>query len=247
MKIRIHPLFFAAIPLYALFGGIGGYLLAFFAITIHELSHFFVALIAGARDMTILLMPYGATLVAKGDLPHFGAVLLAGPMANFSLASFALSACWLFPELYGYCKGFIALNALLAILNLLPAYPLDGGRLFRLLFPWKWARIVTFVATIVVGLAALVFFFVTFRVTYLIFASFMLLSIAAVVIGRRNRRKSTDPVFTLASLNEEGRVRPATIRFDDKKVRLSSDEVTALLISHPPDLPLSQALRGKGI
>ena len=224
-----------------------GYLLAFFAITMHESAHCAVALIAGADDLTLLLMPYGATLIGKGEFPHFGAVLIAGPLANVVLASFSLSLCWIFPELYGYFKGFISLNIHLAALNLLPAYPLDGGRLVRLLFSGKWARVATLVASALVAAGALLIFAFTLRVTYLIFALFMLLSLGSVFIGRRNRRDGGEPIYSLAKLDEEGRVRPASIRFGRKgRIRLTSEQVTALLLAYPPNTAISDALVERG-
>ena len=223
-----------------------GYLLAFLAVTVHELSHYLVALIAGAQDMTVVLMPYGAVLTAKGELPHFGAVLMAGPFANIVLASFALSACWIFPELYGYFKSFVQANVLLAALNLLPAYPLDGGRLLRFLFPQKWARAVTSAFTLVAGVASLFAFVWFWRVTYLIFALFMILSLLLPLVGRINRCDEKDPLFCLARTDEEGRFRPATVKRNGRTIeRLSPDKVASLLLSYPSDTPLGEALRGK--
>lgn len=243
MRVRIHPLFFAAIPLYVLFGGVIGYLLAFVAITVHELAHTFVAKIAGAKDLSLLLMPYGATLVTKGDFPHLGAVLIAGPFANVFLASIALSLCWIFPESYGYLKHFVMVNAALACLNLLPAYPLDGGRLLRLLFPAPWARGGSYVMTCLTAGGAIAAFILTIRITYLIFALFLLLSLGAMLLSRRNRVGECDPVYTLARVDEEGRIRPATVRKGRKVViRLTPAEVTSLLILSPPNALIKEAL-----
>lgn len=246
MKLKVHPLFFVAVLLYAVFGGVEGYLLTFFAVTIHELSHYLVALIAGAKDLSVTLMPYGAALSVKGEFSHQGAVLLAGPFSNLVLASFTLSACWIFPELYGALKNFVTTNVLLAALNLLPAYPLDGGRLTRLLFPQKWARAATEAFTLLLGGVSLAFFFVCFNFAYLILSSFLLLSLFALFWRRRNRCDVSDPLFRLARTDEEGRVKPATIKQGKRTVALlSSDEVLSLLFSYPPDTPLRVALAGK--
>ena len=246
MKVKVHPLFFVAVLLYAAFGKVTGYLLAFFAVTIHELSHYAVALIAGAKDLTVVLMPYGAALSVKGEFLHKGAVLLAGPFSNLVLASFTLSTCWIFPELYGVLKNFVTANVFLAVLNLLPAYPLDGGRLLRLLFPQRWARGVTEGFTLLLGGASLAFFFVCFNFAYLILSSFLLLSLLALFWGRRTRCALADPLFRLAKTDEEGRIKPATVKRGKRTVaRLSSDDVLTLLLSYPPDTTLRAALAGK--
>ena len=246
MKVRVHPLFPLSVLLYLFFGGVGGYLLAFLAITLHELAHCLVALLTGAEDLSLLLMPCGAVLIAKGELPHFVVVLLSGPFFNLILASFTLSACWLFPELYGYFKGFITTNVLLAALNLLPAYPLDGGRLLRTLFPAKWARIVTAAFTSALGALSFVAFFTTYRITYLIFGVFLLLSLVAPLFFRRNRVKEDDPLYLLARTDEEGRLRPASVKRGRGRSRLTREQVTALLLSYPPRTAIAVALGEKG-
>ena len=246
MKVKLHPLFFASIPLYVLFGGVMGYLTAFLAVTIHEMAHYTVARIAGAKELTLLLMPYGAVLEAKGEFPHFGWVLIAGPLANIILASFTLSACWIFPELYGYLKSFIAINVFLAALNLLPAYPLDGGRLLRLMFPAPWARGATCVMTFLLSGGALCAFIVTLRLTYLIFAAFLALTIVVTLFGRRNKVSEDRPLYSLAKVDEEGRLRPAIVKRGRKRLcRLTSAEVASLLISYPPSTPIGEAIKGK--
>lgn len=243
MKIKIHPFFFVALVFYVLVGGGVGYLIAFFAVTVHELTHYAVARIAGAEDLTMVLMPYGAALSSKGEMPHFGAVLIAGPFANLTLASFSLSLCWIFPELYGYFKGFIALNVALALFNLLPAYPLDGGRLFRLLFPKKWARAFTFCMTLLLFAAATVLFFLTKLFSLLTVAAFMALWFLSPIVGRRNRVRETDPLYSLAKTDEEGRLRPAAVVRGKKTLkRLSAAEVAALLLSFPSNTPVGEAI-----
>ncbi len=243
MKIKVHPLFFVALLLYALFGKVKGYLLAFAAITAHELAHYLVALVCGARDLTVVLLPCGAALSVKGEFSHYAVVLAAGPFFSLVLASFTLSACWIVPELYGVFKTFITANAFLAALNLLPAYPLDGGRLFRLLFPQKWAKVTTDALTLLLGGAALFAFFLLFKLSYLIFALFMILSFTATKVGRVNRLTESDPLYFLARTDEEGRLRPALVRRGKKTViRLSAKKIPALLLSYPPDTPLGKVI-----
>lgn len=243
MKVKVHPLFFVALLLYALFGNVNGYLLAFASVTAHELAHYLVAMICGARDLTVLLLPCGAALSVKGEFSHYAVVLAAGPFFSLVLASFALSACWIVPELYGAFKTFITANAFLAALNLLPAYPLDGGRLFRLLFPQKWARVTSDALTLLLGGAALFCFFLFFKLSYLIFALFMILSFTATKVGRVNRLTENDPLYLLARTDEDGRLRPALVKRGKRRaLRLSAKKIPPLLLTFPPDTPLRKAL-----
>ena len=243
LKVKLHPLFFLSLLLYALTGGVLGYLIAFVAVTIHEFAHGAMARLVGAEDIAITLMPYGAMMRTKGEMPHFGAVLFAGPVAGLIVASASLSACWIFPELYGYLKDFIVANAVIATVNLFPAYPLDGGRLFRLLFPGRWARLLTSLCTLLFGMGAVVLFLVFHRIGNLIFGLFMLSYFFAFCLIRANRRQASDPLYALAKTDEEGRFLPAIVKEGGKKLcRIGSSEVTRFCLTYPPECPIAEVL-----
>ncbi len=101
----------------------------------HECAHAFAARRAGFTLDQIVLMPYGA--VIKGDIAGMPprqelGVLLAGPLVNaFTALGFA-ALWWLFPETYPYTDVAAYISLSLFLVNLLPAYPLDGGRILRL-------------------------------------------------------------------------------------------------------------------
>ena len=194
LKFRIHPLFFAAVLAYTLLGGLPAYAVAFVAVTLHELAHAAVARLVGGKELVVTLMPYGAMMSAKGVLPHFGAILIAGPLSNLIVASLTLSVCWLFPELYGGCKTFLRANLLIATVNLLPAYPLDGGRLLRLLFPREWARGVSNACTLAVGGASVVVFGMSRNLSALLFSIFMFSYFFAFCVRRVTRLSDGDPL-----------------------------------------------------
>ena len=190
MKLRVHPLFFFSLVAYTLLGGIKSYLVALLAVVLHECAHTAVAWIAGAKGLAITLTPYGAMMASEGEIPHFGAVLVAGPFFNIVIAAMTLSACWIVPELYGVVKGFLRANVLIAGVNLLPAYPLDGARILRFLFPHRLTRIVTSFFTLLIGLAACVLFVAVRDLSALLFSSFMISYFFTFCFRRRNRRRA---------------------------------------------------------
>ncbi len=116
----------------------------------HELAHALVSAKRGYRLTKILLMPYGA--VIEGDLEGLSAkdeiaVALAGPLCNLCTAVFFLALWWLYPSLYPYTDLAFDASFSMFLVNLIPAYPLDGGRvLYCLMKQWKikrkkqWAR-----------------------------------------------------------------------------------------------------------
>ena len=154
-RIRIHPLFLAAGIASVFTGDLMLFLAATVAALEHECAHAFAARRYGFALDKLVLMPYGAVL--SGDILGIGkkqelAVLAAGPIVN-ALTALAFAALWwLFPETYPYTEAAAQVSFSLFLVNLLPAYPLDGGRMLHLaLSPLgdaragKICRIVTFV------------------------------------------------------------------------------------------------------
>lgn len=129
-------------------------ILLFLCVTLHELAHSLVALRYGVQVRDITLLPIGGLARLEGELTRPAQefwVAIAGPAANIVLAAMlgAVAAPWLswraldnlgllLRRLNGI--GFERLlvdllmaNVGLAIFNLLPAFPMDGGRVLRAL------------------------------------------------------------------------------------------------------------------
>lgn len=119
-------------------------ILFFVSVLLHELAHAFAAKMERVEVVEIVLHPFGglARLRRAPDTPRAEfRIALAGPAASFLLALgfFALMAISNSLELTILAPLFFfiaLLNFLLAIFNLFPGYPLDGGRVFRA-FLWK--------------------------------------------------------------------------------------------------------------
>jgi len=119
-------------------------LVLFASVTIHELSHCAVALRLGLKVQGIVLLPIGGVSQISG-LPGPPDVELkvaaAGPLSSIGLAAvFALiglvSGVRLWPPTLfagSWLSRLTWLNLLLAGFNMLPALPMDGGRVFRAL------------------------------------------------------------------------------------------------------------------
>ncbi len=98
------------------------------SLLIHELAHALVARRLGLKVFDITIWPLGgmARMDGLGDNPHLEApVAAAGPVANLLLAFL----CWLIPGTVA--DPAAAINLVLGLGNLLPAFPLDGGRILR--------------------------------------------------------------------------------------------------------------------
>jgi Zn-dependent protease len=119
-------------------------IIAFITILFHELAHTRSALKNGVPVLEILIHPFGglARLKRLPDNPRAEfRIAIAGPIASFiiSLIFFALTAFFNSQEVIGLmqiCFMIAFFNLLLAVFNLFPGYPLDGGRVLRA-FLWK--------------------------------------------------------------------------------------------------------------
>lgn len=143
LKIRLHPLFI----LFGIYFAFTGKVFSFLAITLsallHEGGHYIVSSSMGYELNRITLMPYGAVLSGyAGDVTIKDEIkiALAGPAVSGFLAIFFTALWWLFPSVYPFTDLAGKANAALFFVNLIPAYPLDGGRVLYALVSLKTGR-----------------------------------------------------------------------------------------------------------
>lgn len=108
----------------------------FIAVLLHELGHALVALRQGARVRAITLMVLGGvTEIDHDDASPSEALCMAfaGPLVNLVLgaASLLLARLPLGVDLHAFFLLFGLINLFLAVFNLIPAFPLDGGRMLK--------------------------------------------------------------------------------------------------------------------
>ncbi len=129
--LKVHPLFLLLGVYYAFTGELLLFLVSTIVALEHELAHAMAAEKRGFKLNRVVLMPYGA--VIDGDLSDCPlkseiAVAIAGPLCNFLTAAGFVALWWLFPASYPYTDTACYISFWTAVVNLLPAYPLDGGR-----------------------------------------------------------------------------------------------------------------------
>jgi len=142
VRIRIHSTFFWLLIFLVLVTGlktVAWFLVVFTFVVLHELSHCMVAKAHGIRVHDITLLPIGG--VARMDvMPEDSAtefkIAVAGPLFNFAVAVLAymllVSLGSLAPDLLiVLLRAVLIVNLGLGLFNLLPAFPMDGGRLLR--------------------------------------------------------------------------------------------------------------------
>jgi len=120
--------------------GIGSAIILFGSILIHELSHSYVAKKHGLPIARITLFFFGGVSEMTEEPQDPGLevkMAIAGPLMSFLIAGI-LGGVWYISEMtktlvpITAILGYGALiNGILGVFNLIPAFPLDGGRVFR--------------------------------------------------------------------------------------------------------------------
>ncbi len=117
-------------------------ILFFFTLLLHELGHSYVAMKYGTKINSITLFFFGG-LAMMEEIPKSPEkewrIAIAGPLMSFAIGAlfcsiyFGLNALQV--EFYRPAGIFVlvigSFNIMLAIFNLIPAFPMDGGRVFR--------------------------------------------------------------------------------------------------------------------
>lgn len=115
------------------------------SLVIHELGHSYVADRNDVKVAEITLWLFGGVAKLEGDAADPGAefrIAAAGPAMSFVAAAGFAGSFWLTerwegsPVLSALFVWLCAINVVLAVSNLLPAFPLDGGRMLRAML-WR--------------------------------------------------------------------------------------------------------------
>jgi len=128
-------------------------ILFFTSLLLHELGHAFQARREGMQIEGITLWLFGGVAKFRGMFPSAGAefrIAIAGPLVSLVLGGVFVLAAWQLhlPDVADGVAAWLGyINLLLLVFNLLPALPLDGGRVLRSLL-WQlkgefaWATVV---------------------------------------------------------------------------------------------------------
>ncbi|MDF2954412.1 site-2 protease family protein [Candidatus Alkanophaga liquidiphilum] len=136
-------------------------ILLFTSVLLHELSHSAVAMKYGAKINSIVLFIFGGIAMME-EIPkeprEEARIAFAGPAASFAIGG----VCLAFYRILGFGSylplGLLILsvgylNVVLAAFNLIPAFPMDGGRILRAMLARKYSFLVATKKAALVGKA----------------------------------------------------------------------------------------------
>lgn len=195
-KLKVHPLALLAPALAALLGAREEVAALVVALAVHEAAHLLAGRALGVGVGTLKLMPFGGAIQLENPYAisptKLLAVAAAGPAGSLlALLTAAALAHWrALPALFSL--NLINVNLALLLFNLLPALPLDGGRMLYALLSEKLGRARAVEVGIVLG-----------RVVAALLAA--LAAGMALALGRLNLSPVFAAVFILASAKDERR------------------------------------------
>lgn len=210
---------------------ISGKILSFFAfilaLLIHEFGHYIFAKKLGYRMSSFRLMPFGAELNCENRFFESRDEVLiatAGPLFNIVSSVLLVSLWWIFPSLYFFTYEIVFESMILALINLLPAYPLDGGRIVLGLASGKFDRnkclkvlkISNVIFVVLFIVAFIITCFVSYNPTLILMAVFLLSGLVDI------RKESRYELVGLAP--------KAAKNFSKVEIRTLDDEVTLLSV-----------------
>jgi len=236
-------------------------LLLFVCVTLHEFGHALAAKYFKVNVPHITLLPIGgvASLERMPDKPmQEFLIAIAGPLVNFVIALLlwpfstlasgevasagALLAQIREPSVAGLIAYLLVTNILLGVFNLLPAFPMDGGRILRALLAMVMPYVqATNIAVLVGRVMAVLFFF------WGIFGGnvFMMLIAFFIYVGGGSERSAVESRYVLRNVKARDALTPgADSLYTSETVQRAVDLIMSSYQTDYPVLDLSNRFVG---
>ena len=216
MSIKLDLKIFLFLFLFLLTSQLEMYLLLMLFAIIHELGHLAAGLILKFKPEEIKLTPVGLQIQFKVSDEEYklnnvksytikkAIIALAGPLTNFIIATIMIAIAQINIDLqYTYMFSLIVYsNLLIAMFNLIPIYPMDGGRVVKeilsIIFGKKKAYKITYmisktVLILLTAAASIAILYIHNIAVLIIIAYLWYLEIAE--IRKYNRRKNIEKLL----------------------------------------------------
>lgn len=188
LKFSVSFLFYVYVLFFVLTGRIVEFLSYLIALISHEFAHAYVANKRGYELNEMKIGVFGAQLCGKFETVKREdeiAIAVAGPLCNVLSVFITVALWWLLPSFYPITCEFVNASFALFLFNLLPVYPLDGGRVIIALLTKKTDRESAYkklrkfgfiLATVLFSLFVALIFYSSFNPSFLLVGIFVLVS-----------------------------------------------------------------------
>ena len=235
----------------ALFG-VAATLLLFGSVTLHELGHSMQALKYGVRVRDITLLPIGG-IAQMEEIPEDPrqelGIAIAGPLVNFAIAAALIGigallqaqALITVPELFrslgaaswaGMLAYLTMANLAMGLFNLIPAFPMDGGRVLRALLAMRldYPKATSIAVAVGQGLALLLglFGFMSSSFTLVLIAVFVWMG-----AGQEGKQVQIKSVLHGMKVGQAMTRQPQTLSAADSLVRAAELTLTTSQANFP--------------
>lgn len=122
----------------------------------------------GYKLNSFFIAPYGVCLSYKeSTFEQKDEILIAfaGPFVNFIICIICVSLWWIFPLTYNFTYEIVFQSIMLGLFNLLPCYPLDGGRIFVGIISKFYPRVKAVKVTMFINVIVAFILFVLFIIS----------------------------------------------------------------------------------
>ncbi|MBC7110165.1 MAG: CBS domain-containing protein [Archaeoglobi archaeon] len=198
-------------------------ILLFASILLHEIAHSIIAVKKGVKIKSITLMLFGgvASMEESPRDPESEALIsFSGPFMSFLLAFFFYFLQLAHPFTKPLFQFLFFINIILALFNLIPAFPMDGGRILRALLARRMSFVQATKKAVEIGKMIAIFmaFFGLFYNLWLFLIAF----------------------FVYIAATEEERATETLVIFEGLRVRdIMSENVSSV----PPELSVEELLK----
>lgn len=250
----------------------------FLCVILHEYGHALTARKFGVRTRDITIYPIGgvARLERMPDKPIEELwVALMGPAVNVVIAAILFAYLFLTSNLVpigeltvasgNFLERVMIINIVLVLFNLIPAFPMDGGRVLRALLAMnmEYVRATQIAATIGQGFAFLLGFIGLFGNPFLLFIAFFVwigasqeasmvqmknaisgIPVARAMLTDYQFLSPHDPLSRMVDLILAGSQHDFPVIENDRVVGvLTRDDFLAALTKHGQHIPVSQVMK----
>ncbi len=211
----------------------------FASIVFHELAHALVASYYRIKIVGITLFIFGGVAELEDEPPTAKSeflVAVAGPISSYVLAGalyllLEILPFWVPATVFAVLSYLMLINIILATFNMIPAFPLDGGRMLRAGLWWlrgdlRWATQIASYLGAMLGGALMAFGAYTIYQGNAIGGMWQILIGFFIVGAARSARRQMDALETLRGVNVDALMRPVPSG-------IPADVTVAQVLEHP--------------